>query len=36
MGRRHLSPFRRLLKGSHSALVIENADCPVLVDVRAD
>jgi nucleotide-binding universal stress UspA family protein len=36
MGRRHLSPFRRLLNGSHSALVIENADCPVLVDVRAD
>ncbi|AKE11545.1 MULTISPECIES: universal stress protein [Serratia] len=36
MGRRHLSPFNRLLRGSHSALVIENADCPVLIDVRAD
>ncbi|CAI2138292.1 universal stress protein [Serratia ficaria] len=36
MGRRHLSPFNRLLRGSHSASVIENADCPVLIDVRAD
>ncbi|GAK25531.1 universal stress protein [Serratia liquefaciens] len=36
MGRRHLSPFNRLLRGSHSASVIENAECPVLVDVRAE
>ena len=36
MGRRHLSPFNRLLKGSVSAAVIEHAHCPVLVDVRAD
>lgn len=36
MGRRHLSPFGRLLKGSVSAAVIERANCPVLVDVRAD
>ncbi|MCU5772859.1 universal stress protein [Erwiniaceae bacterium BAC15a-03b] len=36
MGRRHLSPFNRLLKGSVSAAVIERAHCPVLVDVRAD
>ncbi|UCB30346.1 universal stress protein [Duffyella gerundensis] len=35
MGRRHLSPFNRLLKGSVSAAVIERANCPVLVDVRA-
>ena len=35
MGRRHLSPFNRLLKGSVSAAVIERAHCPVLVDVRA-
>ncbi len=36
MGRRHLSPFNRLLKGSVSAAVIERAHCPVLVDVRVD
>ncbi|AXU94172.1 MAG TPA: universal stress protein [Erwinia persicina] len=36
MGRRHLSSFNRLLKGSCSAAVIERASCPVLVDVRAD
>ncbi|MDW5500778.1 universal stress protein [Pseudomonas lundensis] len=36
MGRRHLSSFNRLLKGSNSASVIENAECPVLIDVRAD
>lgn len=36
MGRRHLSSFNRLLKGSVSAAVIERASCPVLVDVRAD
>lgn len=36
MGRRHLSPFNRLLKGSCSAAVIERAGCPVLIDVRAD
>ncbi|MFS2222182.1 universal stress protein [Pantoea sp. B65] len=36
MGRRHLSPFNRLLKGSVSAAVIERACCPVLVDVRVD
>jgi len=36
MGRRHLSPFNRLLKGSVSAAVIEHAHCPVLVDVRAE
>lgn len=36
MGRRHLSSFNRLLKGSVSAAVIEHASCPVLVDVRAD
>ncbi|MEJ4045069.1 universal stress protein [Erwinia sp. SLM-02] len=36
MGRRHLSSFNRLLKGSCSASVIERASCPVLVDVRAD
>ncbi|WNN43212.1 universal stress protein [Winslowiella toletana] len=36
MGRRHLSPFNRLLKGSVSAAVIERAHCPVLVDVRAE
>lgn len=34
MGRRHLSSFNRLLKGSVSAAVIERASCPVLVDVR--
>ncbi|ATZ12153.1 universal stress protein [Erwinia amylovora] len=36
MGRRHLSPVNRLLKGSCSAAVIEHASCPVLVDVRID
>ncbi len=36
MGRRHLSSFNRLLKGSCSAAVIEHASCPVLIDVRAD
>ncbi|NIF20896.1 MULTISPECIES: universal stress protein [Pantoea] len=36
MGRRHLSPFNRLLKGSVSAAVIERADCPVLIDTRKD
>lgn len=36
MGRRHLSSFNRLLKGSVSAAVIERASCPVLVDVRID
>lgn len=36
MGRRHLSSFNRLLKGSVSASVIERACCPVLVDVRKD
>lgn len=36
MGRRHLSPFNRLLKGSISAAVIERANCPVLIDVRKD
>ncbi|MBP2198577.1 universal stress protein [Pantoea cypripedii] len=36
MGRRHLSPFNRLLKGSVSAAVIERASCPVLIDVRKD
>ncbi|GAB3411385.1 universal stress protein [bacteria symbiont BFo1 of Frankliniella occidentalis] len=36
MGRRHLSSFNRLLKGSCSAAVIERASCPVLIDVRAD
>lgn len=36
MGRRHLSPFNRLLKGSCSASVVERASCPVLIDVRAD
>lgn len=36
MGRRHLSSFNRLLKGSVSAAVIEHTSCPVLVDVRAD
>lgn len=34
MGRRHLSPFNRLLKGSVSAAVIERANCPVLLDLR--
>lgn len=33
MGRRHLSSFNRILKGSVSAAVIEKAHCPVLVDV---
>lgn len=36
MGRRSLSSFNRLLKGSCSASVIERASCPVLVDVRPD
>ncbi len=36
MGRRHLSPLNRLLKGSVSAAVIERATCPVLLDVRKD
>ncbi|MEG3112611.1 MULTISPECIES: universal stress protein [Pantoea] len=36
MGRRHLSSFNRLLKGSVSASVIERAHCPVLIDVRKD
>ena len=36
IGRRHLSPFNRLLKGSVSAAVIERANCPVLIDVRKD
>lgn len=36
MGRRHLSSFNRLLKGSVSAAVIEHASCPVLVDVRTE
>ncbi|MDZ7277771.1 universal stress protein [Pantoea eucrina] len=36
MGRRPLSPFNRLLKGSVSAAVIEHARCPVLIDVRKD
>jgi len=34
MGRRNLSSFNRLLKGSCSSSVIERAHCPVLVDVR--
>lgn len=36
MGRRHLSSFNRLFKGSVSASVIERAHCPVLIDVRKD
>lgn len=36
MGRRHLTPFNRFLKGSVSAAVIERAHCPVLIDVRFD
>ncbi|CCG87909.1 universal stress protein [Erwinia piriflorinigrans] len=36
MGRRHLTSFNRLLKGSCSAAVIEHASCPVLIDVRVD
>lgn len=36
MGRRHLTPFNRFLKGSVSAAVIERAHCPVMVDVRSD
>ncbi|MCK0554531.1 hypothetical protein NB724_000771 [Pantoea ananatis] len=36
MGRRHLSPFNRFLKGSVSAAVVERAHCPVLIDVRKD
>lgn len=36
MGRRHLSAFNRLLKGSVSAAVIERAHCPVLIDVRKE
>ncbi|MCZ4060559.1 universal stress protein [Pantoea sp. LMR881] len=36
MGRRHLSSFNRLLKGSVSAAVIERAHCPVLIDVRKE
>lgn len=36
MGRRHLSSFNRLLKGSVSTAVIERASCPVLIDVRKD
>ena len=35
MGRRHLSPFNRLFKGSVSAEVLETASCPVLIDLRA-
>ena len=33
MGRRHLSPFNRLFKGSVSAAVLETASCPVLIDL---
>ncbi|MBA2817047.1 universal stress protein [Candidatus Pantoea persica] len=36
MGRRHLSSFNCLLKGSVSGAVIERAHCPVLIDVRKD
>ncbi|OON39078.1 universal stress protein [Izhakiella australiensis] len=36
MGRRHLTSFNRLLKGSVSAAVIEQAHCPVMIDVRCD
>ena len=36
MGRRHLSSFNRILKGSVSAAVIERAHCPVLVDVTQE
>ncbi|WKX25596.1 universal stress protein [Tatumella ptyseos] len=34
MGRRHLSPFNRLFKGSISAAVLETASCPVLIDLN--
>ena len=33
MGRRHLTPFNRLFKGSVSAAVLETASCPVLIDI---
>lgn len=33
MGRRHLSPFNRIFKGSVSATVLETASCPVLIDL---
>ncbi|MBT0727697.1 universal stress protein [Rosenbergiella australiborealis] len=33
MGRRHLSPFNRFLRGSVSAAVLETASCPVLIDL---
>ncbi|WP_442801209.1 universal stress protein [Serratia rubidaea] len=36
MGRRQMSSFNRLLKGSCSVAVVEHAPCPVLIDVRAD
>ncbi|SFN13417.1 Nucleotide-binding universal stress protein, UspA family [Izhakiella capsodis] len=36
MGRRHLTPFNRFLKGSVSTAVIEQAHCPVMIDVRCD
>lgn len=36
MGRRHLSSFNRILKGSVSAGVLERAHCPVLVDVSKE
>ncbi|GAA0511500.1 hypothetical protein GCM10009414_21440 [Tatumella terrea] len=36
MGRRHLSSFNRILKGSVSAAVLERAHCPVLVDVSRE
>ncbi|QPT12039.1 universal stress protein [Serratia rubidaea] len=36
MGRRQMSSFNRLLKGSCSVAVIEHAPCPVLIDVRID
>jgi len=35
IGRRHLSPFHRLLSGSVSAAVVASAPCPVLVDSSA-
>lgn len=36
MGRRHLSSFNRILKGSVSAAVLERAHCPVLIDVSKE
>lgn len=34
MGHRHLTSFGKILKGSVSAEVIDNAPCPVLIEVR--